>query len=673
MYRKRSIGSLMVLGALLGLAGCGSESSDSNGNSNEEQTPPPAQGESLTISGTVTDAPIPNATVMLTVDGQTFQAPLATDANGNYEVDIESSNPDAMVLMEAFDPNGIARFSALLDNFAGLQAEADVSGRVADMDITNITTAQYVLATRAASDGSIDNMDELGDTAALVDSTAMLELSAAIKLVVENIDGVTLPPEFADTQELAEAIVDGTTTFLDDVATSAPGALDQAIDLVVNDGNATIEWVQDRVPGVYLHREGTEIYAFSADGTGLASSYDRDAVIGFQWSVNDDGKLLVVYLTGSSEHDVVTLLSHTGNVLSIMVEEIGPGDEIVHEDTATVLRFPYADGFTNDNVPGSYTTIGEPGHLKVMLTDHTGYDLDLVTGVQSDMFFWEVSSDGTLYITSPTDGNTSQARVLGGADDGGMHLLVTEIGADGLADHMNVITVRRTDVIADTPDDVDAPDLTLAGNAYAFIDADQIDVFHFRADGAVRQIGQHTGANGVELVDRGGEWSMVDDQTIRIWLEGQDQAEDAHVISGLGTDQMLVQTPEDIAAGTERLATRIVPVEAADVPGAYYIVDENGSLHSEFVELSSDFTGQYMVDGVLDSVFDWSLDERGAIVISLHSDNSFSTETLTLRMLAGSSAGESMRFVAEWRANGLLVADPETGRAITVLEVLREG
>ncbi|MDH3589093.1 MAG: hypothetical protein OEQ74_06790, partial [Gammaproteobacteria bacterium] len=257
---------------------------------------------------------------------------------------------------------------------------------------------------------------------------------------------------------------------------------------------------------------------------------------------------------------------------------------------------------------------------------------------------------------------------------GGMHLLVTETGPDGLADHMNVITVRKVDTIATSPSDVDAPDLTLAGNAYAAIDGNQIDVFQFRADGEVRQVAQHPRADGTtEFTDRRGDWSMIDDQTIRIWLEGQDAPEDAYVVAGLGQDEMLVQTPEDIAAGTERFVTRIVPVEMDAVTGGYDLLDESGAIGAESVQMFDDFTGQYWVDGLLDSTFDWSLDEHGAVVICLRSDDSFNVRTLTLRMLAGSAAGQAMRFIAERRVNGLLAADEETGRAMTVLTVLHEG
>ncbi|NNF62119.1 MAG: hypothetical protein HKN06_12445 [Gammaproteobacteria bacterium] len=667
--------SALVLGALLGLSGCGSSGS---GDATQQQVsqdplPPQSSGESLVLSGQVTDMPIPNATVIVTVDGQAFQAALPTDANGNYEVEIFSDNPDALVLMEAFDPNGTVRFTALLDDFSGFQAEADETGRVADKDITNVTTAHYILATRATSDQSIDDADELTDSSALVSAGAALELSAAIKLVVESIAGVTLPPEFDDTQDLAEAIVDGNSTFLEDVAAVNSTALDTAVDLVLNDGNATIAWQAERVPGVYLAREGLSIYAFFADGTGLTTSYDRDGVTGLQWAVNDAGKLLVSYMNNSAENDIVTLLNHTGNVLSIMVEE-RDADTTVNDDPTTVLFFPFADGFTIENAPGSYTTMGEPGHLKVLLPDHTGYDLDLVTGAQNEPFFWEVSSEGVMWITDASgERNTTQARVLGGAADGGLHLLVTELGPDGLVSYMNVITVRKVDTIASAPSDVDAPDLTLAGNSYAFIDGTEIDVFQFRADGEVRQVGQHVRDDGTsELVDRRGDWNMVDDQTIRIWMDDQDEAEDARVLDGLGQDEMLVQTPEDIAEGTERLVTRIIPLELDSLAGGYYLLDENGAMQNEFVEIRTDFTGYRMVDGVIQDEFDWSVDERGNMVVTPRSDSALNARTLTLRLLAGGAPGTTIRVVMENRVNGILTAD-DSGRAMTVVQLLREG
>ncbi|MEO0971517.1 MAG: hypothetical protein AAFX85_00365 [Pseudomonadota bacterium] len=225
-------------------------------------------GVSITVNGVVTDAPIANAVVTLTVNGQSFEAPVPTDAEGRYSVDITSDDPEALVLCEAVDPNGAARFTALLDNFEGFQESADENGEVQDVDITNVTTAQFVLAQQLAEDGQIDDLEELESVSEMVDTEDLLELSAAIKVVVEAIDGVVLPDGIDDTQALAEAIVNDETTFIEDLETTNPGTLEDAVDLVLTDGNATTEWTEDFVPGVYQPLDDDQFFVFLAGGIG---------------------------------------------------------------------------------------------------------------------------------------------------------------------------------------------------------------------------------------------------------------------------------------------------------------------------------------------------------------------------------------------------------------------
>ena len=72
-------------------------------------------------------------------------------ADGAFEVDIETTNPDALVECVAFDPDGPARFSALLNSFAGLQEDAGEDGVAEDVNVTNVTTAQFLLASLRSS------------------------------------------------------------------------------------------------------------------------------------------------------------------------------------------------------------------------------------------------------------------------------------------------------------------------------------------------------------------------------------------------------------------------------------------------------------------------------------------------------------------------------------------
>ncbi|NND59377.1 MAG: carboxypeptidase regulatory-like domain-containing protein, partial [Gammaproteobacteria bacterium] len=202
MQRLGTVCSLLALGAMMSLTGCGSSGSDTGGESPGSQVPPPpvaSGGDTISISGKVTDMPIANATVTVTVGGQTFTADAPTDAEGNYTVEISSDDPNAIVVLEATDSTGV-HFTAVLDDFGGFEAKADSDGNVADTDITNVTTAHYLLATNASDDGSIDDADELDEVAGRIDPAAVLQLSAAIKLVVENIEGVALPDGVDNTQ-----------------------------------------------------------------------------------------------------------------------------------------------------------------------------------------------------------------------------------------------------------------------------------------------------------------------------------------------------------------------------------------------------------------------------------------------------------------------------------------
>lgn len=676
MKRNANLCSLLALGAVLGLAGCGGSGS---GNSTPvvNSTPPPVAdpgpaGEAVTIMGQVTDRPIANARVVVTVGDQQFEADATTDDQGNFSVEIRSDDPGALVLMEAFDPATGVHFTALLDDFGGFRDAAGEDGVVTEQDITNVTTAHYVLAVEASDDGSIDDLEELDETAERVDVHAVLELSAAIKLVVENIDGVTLPAEFADTQELAEAILDGTTTFLEDVATMAPSALDDAVELVLSDGNATLEFDAAHVPGVYVHREGAALFTMYADGTGLAANFERDTVASFQWTVNDAGKLLVAWQDGSGE-EIVTLLSRQRNILQVVAAERNSDGTAARGEPSTVRYFPFAErSFTNENVPGTYSTLDEPGRVKVMLPDHTGYDLDLLSGVQLDGFTWEVAADGTLYIVAADGTLLHKARVLGGAADGGLHLLVSEHDSTGRVAHLDVITVRHIDEVATASDPTTDADLRLAGLTYAALGDGEIAMFRFRADGELRELSQRDTSTGVEYRERAGEWMMIDDQTLRTRFADDDMPEDVRLIDGVGAATMIVQTPEDIATDRRREATRVERIDADSMTGVFYIIDEAGAIGNEYVQLDADGSGQHYLDGVVDQHFEWSVNEHGSLVVELLDAETFGQRTITLHLLAGGNAAE-MRFIAVHRYNGRLDGEGEGDRALSVVDFWREG
>ncbi|MEM9383852.1 MAG: carboxypeptidase-like regulatory domain-containing protein [Pseudomonadota bacterium] len=299
--------------------------------------------QTVTVSGVVTDAPIANAIVTLTVDGQQFEAPTPTDANGAYTVEISSTDPDALVLCEAVDPNGAARFTALLDDFEGFQEAANEEGVVEAVDITNVTTAQFVLATQLTDDGQIDDLDELETAAEMVDADELLELSAAIKVVVEAIEGVTLPEGIDDTQALAEAIAEGTTTFVEDLEVTNPGTLDEAVDLVLTDGNATVAWTEETVPGVYMPSDDDSVFVFFAGGQGLRQDFGFD----------DDGELDDDFERDGNDAPEVCLPPPDGAAPPPVEEDDGVDEDALDDGTGD----GFDDSVENDDGSG----VGEDG------------------------------------------------------------------------------------------------------------------------------------------------------------------------------------------------------------------------------------------------------------------------------------------------------------------------
>lgn len=666
MRMERCVPLTLIAGISLALGACGGSGSGST-------TPPPEPPvnvapplPTIAMSGKVTDMPIANATVIVTVNGQSFEAPLPTAADGSYSVDIQSADPDALVFCEAIDPNGAVHFSAIVDSYAAVEQAAGAGAQVTDVNITNVTTAQHVLAKRLTDDGSIDSAEELADTVSRVDTEDLLELSAAIKLVVENIDGVVLPSELDDTLALAEAIVAGESTFLEDVAASAPGALETAVDLVLTDGNATMPFAASTVPGVYVSQDNLSLFAMLPAGYGFAVSYERDMVTMFDWEVNQDG-VLNLWFGGEQPYvEEVTLLDRTSDVVNVVVRA---SDDSSSGQPTTASYAAFDTGFTAAGMPGSYSTIGERGNLTVFAADGSGYNLNLATGAQDDAFAWSVDEDGGLMLTHELDGSISYARRLAGSTDTNLRVLIWEMRADGTLADVSVIDALRSadDVSGGVTGEASA--LLLAGTTYAVTESDEIGLFSFNADGRFSEIYQRYDSQGGLAGEEEGTWNIDATGTVNTQLPSDSAPQSATIMQGLGEDFMVVQTNSD--QNSVMQVTRIVPiVDRALVVGSFTIVDEATGVATATVRLLENFTGVYIGEDGVGEDFEWGLNSDGRLVVETLGGDDFDSETITFYMLAG-SGGDVLRFILVHRVNGeLRTGDPSTGEAPEALELL---
>jgi hypothetical protein len=164
-----------------------------------------AGGVALTLKGRVVDDPIPGAVVKASIGGFDFQT--VADAEGHYVLDIAALRGDAFVSLVAAGnaPDGAAvKFYSLVGEIARLAEIAGTDGILVrdennQVQVTNLSTAQYSLLTEANGGAPPGSDQELVPLQQSIDLARLLELAAVIKLVVEGAD---LPEGTDDVLEL---------------------------------------------------------------------------------------------------------------------------------------------------------------------------------------------------------------------------------------------------------------------------------------------------------------------------------------------------------------------------------------------------------------------------------------------------------------------------------------
>lgn len=269
----------------------------------------------VALTGVVTDAVIPFATVTVTIGGVTYTT--VADENGRYTLPITTANLDELVKIEADGTSpatGVPiEFVNLTGSFSRLLDEQLTEGG-ADANITNVTTASYVLVL-AANGGEPTSEEELRNAETSVDATKLLQLAALIKLIVDDPD-YSLPP--GETSLLAfVSNPQAVAAYLESVP---PEDLNAAVASILQDSNLVAGFAAADIPSRYfaipaaqpgyLARQG-RILEFATDGSGRLLDYDN---VGgqpinepFTWTVQD-GRL-VVDLTDPVSRDFFPFLN----------------------------------------------------------------------------------------------------------------------------------------------------------------------------------------------------------------------------------------------------------------------------------------------------------------------------------------------------------------------------
>lgn len=252
--------------------------------------PPPAPAPvpmtSVTLSGRVVDEPIPNASVVATVAGMTFNA--TADANGNYTLPITlpTSMAAGAVLLTATGTGAQANvvLTSLPGSLANLATDAGGDGVVNAAEnirsnVTHVSTAEAVLVTELNQGAAPASQAELDTLVKQVDPNALLDLAATIKLIVDTAE-YELPAGVSNTLQFAQApaVRDD---YIAAIQQNAPEDLEQAKQDTVASPDVVMAMDANAIPD--------ELLASTIDNDARININSFNVVTGFTFAADGTG------------------------------------------------------------------------------------------------------------------------------------------------------------------------------------------------------------------------------------------------------------------------------------------------------------------------------------------------------------------------------------------------
>ncbi|MEW9799566.1 Ig-like domain-containing protein [Alteromonas sp. CYL-A6] len=295
--------------------------------------------QSLVLSGLVTDAPVANAEVSVTVNGETFTT--QADASGSYELTITVSGDDNESMLLSGNGVGeqshislVSSLGSFTDTLMALTGEdtpasnaprlmAAEDGRTISSDsdasliVSHVSTASTLLYGEYVENGGEGTFSDFSSE---LNDDALMALAGFIKLLADNPDyplpeGETTLTIFSNPDT---SIEEATTTYLqengflneDGTPTEEhQNALNDAIEETLKDEALATNYTNDDVAGKtwaqFFSRKtlvyGGDVFTFNADGTGTASRADYNGAVvisDFEWELTD-GVVSATFTSGN--------------------------------------------------------------------------------------------------------------------------------------------------------------------------------------------------------------------------------------------------------------------------------------------------------------------------------------------------------------------------------------
>lgn len=290
-------------GCALLVSACGGGGDSGNG-------PTPSTGKSLTLSGLVTDGPIPQAVVTVTIAGKSFAT--TADASGRYRVTVTvpESSGTSLTMIEAkgpaAGPHATVVLNSLTDSFNTLLAAAGTdqvidASETPTINVTHLSTANTVLAIE--SNGGVPTTEEaLHQVQTQVDPQAALELAAAIKLIIDSPTSYSLPSGSTSTLAFAQNL-SARTEFITEVKEQHPDEFAQAQESTVSDPDVAPPPTENAMPesltyvasvaeqNSFNFLDQALVLTFNDNNTG--KYLGRHGVANMQWEVEENAIKIV--------------------------------------------------------------------------------------------------------------------------------------------------------------------------------------------------------------------------------------------------------------------------------------------------------------------------------------------------------------------------------------------
>lgn len=292
---KAVLATLMV-SALAACGGGGGGNGGTGGTSGNNGgggtvTPPAPTLSRLTLSGTVTDAPIANAVVSATIGGQTFTA--TADANGNYsvEVAVEASATGGFITLTAkgAGSQSFVEFTSLVGAFDALKTQAGSDSILSNSEnfatqITNVSTALAVLLQQANGGQPVNTQALIETLSPTLNGQQLLELATTIKLLVDEADDYPMPAgqtslhalltDASAREQLVADVYEQDPTIFNNTSNAivADATLTQPITAATLPSTLTAVLLNDQDVETYGDSDRAVSYSFNPDGTGTAAT-----------------------------------------------------------------------------------------------------------------------------------------------------------------------------------------------------------------------------------------------------------------------------------------------------------------------------------------------------------------------------------------------------------------